>query len=214
MLKTIALLAGAICTLAACSGAPSTNSNVQPGVGSAATATPRQDVANAATPVPTVTSRPDEVPGDGSSFEGTAGITEKKNPNVKESIVAAYVRSARHDGFDRLVFEFLGDELPSYKIEYIDKPIRACGSGDVVSFAGDAWLSVRFTGAQAHAPEGDATIPVKDRTQSPNLTVVKDLKMICDFEGEVEWVLGNSKPNQYRVLELKRPTRLVVDVRH
>lgn len=152
--------------------------------------------------------------GSGENFKGTAGITEKKNPNVKESVVAAYVRSARHDGFDRVVFEFLGDQLPTYKIEYIDKPVRACGSGDVVPFAGDAWLSVRFTGTQAHTPEGDATIPVKDRTHSPNLPVAKDLKMICDFEGEVEWVMGVSLPNKYRVLELKEPTRLVVDIKH
>lgn len=126
----------------------------------------------------------------------------------------AYVRSAGHAGYDRVVFEFLGDHLPSYKIEYIDKPVRACGSGDVVPFAGDAWLSVRFDGTQAHAPGGDATIPVKDRTQSPNLTVMKDLKMICDFEGQVEWVTGNAAPNKYRVLELSKPTRLVVDIKH
>jgi hypothetical protein len=213
MLKMIVLLAVAIGTLAACSNAPR-NGNVQPGVGSAATATPRQDVANAVSPVTTPTARQDEEAGGSSTFEGTAGPTEKKNPNLKESVVAAYVRSAKHEGFDRVVFEFLGDQLPSYKIEYIDKPVRACGSGDVVPFAGDAWLSVRFTGAQAHAPEGDATIPVKDRTQSPNLTVVRDLKMICDFEGEVEWVLGNSKPNKYRILELKNPARLVVDILH
>lgn len=193
--------------------APTSNGNAQPGGASASpAATAKQSSANAG--IPTSTARPDEAEGIEQNFEGTAGITEKKNPNVKESAVMAYVRSARHEGFDRVVFEFFGDQLPTYKIEYIDRPVRACGSGDVVPFAGDAWLSVRFTGSQAHAPEGDATIPVKDRTQSPNLPIVKDLKLICDFEAEVEWVMGNASPTEYRVLELKDPTRLVIDIKN
>jgi hypothetical protein len=213
MPNRIALLVLAASLTSGCPTQPQSNGNVQPGGGSATPATtPKQSTANAG--IPTSTARPDEAAEAEQNFEGTADITEKKNPSVKESVVMAYVRSARHQGFDRVVFEFLGDQLPSYKIEYIDKPVRACGSGDVVPFAGDAWLSVRFSGAQAHAPEGDATIPMKDRTQSPSLPVVKDLKLICDFEAEVEWVLGNASPNKYRVLELKGPTRLVVDIKH
>jgi hypothetical protein len=212
MLNRIVLLALTLSFTFGCPYQPTSNTNVQPGGGSATPATtPKQDTANAA--IPASTARPDEGAGADQTFEGTAGVTEKKNPNAKESVVMAYVRSARHDGFDRVVFEFLGDQLPTYKIEYIDKPVRACGSGDVVPFAGDAWLSVRLSGAQAHAPEGDATIPMKDRTQSPNLPIVNDLKLICDFEAEVEWVMGNASPNKYRVLELKAPTRLVVDIK-
>ena len=213
MMNRIALLLLAAALTAACASQTQTNNNVQTGGGAATPAAqPKQDTANAA--IPTSSARPDEEAAADQSFEGTAGITEKENPNAKESVVMAYVRSARHEGFDRVVFEFLGDQLPSYKIEYIDNPVRACGTGDVVPFAGDAWLSVRFTGAQAHAPEGDATIPMKDRTQSPNLPVVRDLKLICDFEAEVEWVMGNAKPNKYRILELEEPTRLVVDITH
>ena len=150
-----------------------------------------------------------EAPAD---FEGTVGNTEKKNPNATGTVLLNEARSAKHANYDRVVFEFGGSHLPSYKLEYIDKPVRACGSGDVVPFQGDAWLSVRFTGANAHTEAGEATI--KDRTRSPNHTIVKDLKLICDFEAEVEWVLGVSSPNKYRVLELKNPTRLVVDIKH
>lgn len=145
-------------------------------------------------------------------FEGTDSITDKKNPNVKESAIMSDVRSATHGGYDRVVFEFLGDELPSYHIEYIGKPVTACGSGKTVDLAGNGRLEIRFTTAQAHAPEGDATI--KDRERSPNLPAVKDLKLTCDFEGEVTWVAGVSSPNSYRVTELKKPTRLAVDIRH
>lgn len=170
------------------------------------------------TPVPIIqannsnASPADNANSDTSDFEGTDSITDKKNPNVKESAIMSDVRSASHDGYDRVVFEFLGDELPSYHIEYIGKPVTACGSGKTIDLAGNGRLEIRFTTAQAHAPEGDATI--KDRERSPNLPAVKELKLTCDFEGEVTWVAGVSSPNSYRVTELKKPTRLAVDIKN
>ena len=197
--------------LAGCSADTVTNSN-------AANATPAALPSRTAEPPVTPSPSPTVAPADEDAsdaqadFEGTAGNTEKKNPNATGAVLLKEARSAKHANFDRVVFEFEGAQLPSYKIEYIDKPVRACGSGDVVPFQGDAWLSVRFTGANAHTEAGEPTI--KDRTRSPNLTIVKDLKLICDFEAEVEWVLGVASPNKYRVLELKNPTRLVVDIKH
>jgi hypothetical protein len=196
---------------AGCSGGAVQNANVQN---------------TAAVPVPSRTAEPpvtlaqestvilpDEAASEApAEFKGTANNTLKENSNATGAVLLRYVRSATHPSYDRVVFEFEGDQLPSYKIEYIDKPVRACGSGNVVPFAGAAWLSVLFTGANAHTDAGEQTI--KDRTRSPNHTVVKDLKLTCDFEAEVEWVMGVSAPNKYRVLELKNPTRLVVDINH
>ena len=213
MLNRIAILVLAASLTGGCPSGPQSNGNVQPGVGSATPATtPKQSTANAG--IPTSTARPDETAEVEQDFEGTAGITEKKNPNIKDAVVMAYVRSARHAGFDRVVFEFRGDQLPTYKIEYVDKA-ENCASGEKVPLSGSASLSVLFTNAYAHTlDDGNPTIPMKDRTQSPNLPIVKDLKLICDFEAEVEWIMGNSAPNKYRVLELKDPTRLVVDIKH
>ena len=166
---------------------------------------------NISTP-PANTNRPEEQVADVADFEGTAGIIDKRNVNIKANGVMSAVRSARHGNYDRVVFEFLGPELPGYHLEYIDKPVRACGSGNAVPLAGDGWLEVRFTDAVAHAPEGDATI--RDRERFPNLPIIKEMKITCDFEAEVTWVLGVSSPNHYRVLELKNPTRLAVDIKH
>jgi len=198
-----------------CGGA----TNISPNTGSAASG---QQAANSPTPTPAnvvnnstpTASRPapaDEAEGDTADFAGTAGTMEKKNPGIKGVAILSDVRTAKHGNYDRMVFEFLGPDLPTYHIEYVDKPVRSCGSGDVVPLAGDGWLEVRFTDAQAHAQEGDATI--KDRQRSPNLPVVKDLKLTCDFEAEVTWVAGVSSPNKYRVIELKNPTRLAVDIK-
>lgn len=151
-------------------------------------------------------------PGDAASddFEGTAGITEKKTSATGVATLTD-VRAARHDKFDRVVFEFAGSALPSYHVEYVDRPVRSCGSGDVVPLAGDGYLLVRFQPARAHTDAGEAT--VKDRERRPNLSVLKELKLICDFEAEVSWVMGLASPNRYRAIDLSAPPRLVIDIK-
>lgn len=141
----------------------------------------------------------------------TAGIVEKKSGG-QGIVTLTAVRTAQNAGFDRVVFEFSRDQRPGYHVEYIDRPVRQCGSGAVVPIGGQGWLSVRFERTQAHTDSGVPTIVA--RKQSPGLPVLQELAMTCDFEGQVEWVLGVSRPNRYRVLELSDPTRVVVDVLH
>lgn len=152
-------------------------------------------------------------PGDNSpeQFAGTAGIVETKRPEIPPVILKA-VRTGRHQNFDRVVFEFEGNQLPGYRIEYVDKPVRNCGPGEVVQIGGYGFLLVQMIPAQAHTNEGQPTI--KERAFAPNLPLIKELKMLCDFEADVQWILGLSAPNRYRALELSSPARLVIDVRH
>ena len=144
-------------------------------------------------------------------FEGTSGITDKLKSLAGSATLRA-IRAGRHEGFDRIVFEFAGSEVPGYHIEYIDKPVRSCGSGDVVPLAGDGWLQVRFEPARAHTDEGKPTLGFRELT--PRLPNLLELKSTCDFEGQVEWVAGVGSPNRYRVLELENPARFVVDIKH
>jgi hypothetical protein len=144
------------------------------------------------------------------AFPGTAGIVHKRNSG-KPAVLAA-VRSAEHDGFDRVVFEFRGKRLPGYHVEYIDRPVRQCGSGNPTPIAGDGWLEIRLEPAYAHDELGKPT--VHDREQSLDLPVVREAELTCDFEAVVTWVVGVTSPNRYRVMELTEPARLVVDIRH
>lgn len=144
-------------------------------------------------------------------FEGTAGIVDKERPEASIAVLRE-VRAARHSRFDRVVFEFEGTDLPGYRLEYVDRPVRQCGSGDVVSVAGDSWLEVRFIPSQAHTDAGEPT--VKERERHLDLPVLKEIERTCDFEAHVTWVLGLASPNRYRVVELDEPARLVVDVKH
>lgn len=122
------------------------------------------------------------------------------------------VRIGTHEGYDRTVFEFDGPRLPGYHLAYVKTPVQQCGSGDDVTPPGEAALEVRFTPARAHDDQGQAT--VAQRTLKPALPSVLALERLCDFEGEVTWVLGTARRAPFRVLELKDPMRLVLDVRH
>lgn len=151
-------------------------------------------------------------PADSSSppFEGTAGIIDVPKQITATTLVD--VRTARHAGFDRVVWEFAEQEAPGYHVEYIDKPVRKCGSGDTTAIAGDGWLEVRLYPANAHEETGKPTIAARERQLE--LGVARELELTCDFEAVVTWVVGVSSPNRYRVMELREPARLVLDVRH
>lgn len=148
---------------------------------------------------------------DGSLESWTAGIVSRDHSVTGVATLRA-VRTGLHDDFDRVVFEFEGTELPGYHLEYIDKPVRQCGSGNVVEVAGDGWLEVRMTPSQAHTEAGEPTISARERML--DMPILKEMELTCDFEAYVTWVLGTSSPNRYRITELSDPARLVVDVRH
>ncbi|HEX6939077.1 MAG TPA: hypothetical protein VF158_06665 [Longimicrobiales bacterium] len=143
-------------------------------------------------------------------FEGTAGPTERR-AGVTGVVTQAAVRAARQSGYDRVVFEFTGG-VPGYHIEYVDGPIRHCASGSVVDVEGVAHLRIRMSPARAHDDGGNPTI--EKRALALRLPVMKALRLTCDFEAQLEWVVGLAARNGYRVLELREPDRLVVDVLH
>jgi len=149
-------------------------------------------------------------PEDPKNREWTAATVKLERTSLKP-VTLRSVREARNEGFDRVVFEFDGTQVPGYHLEYVDKPVLHCASGNEIPVAGQGFLQVRLTPAQAHEA---GNVTVAERERKPALTVLQELKLICDFEGEVTWVLGNASPRKFRVMELREPTRLVVDVQH
>lgn len=141
----------------------------------------------------------------------TAGVRRSERPYAGVATQSS-IRTARHDGFDRIVLEFRGDSLPGWLVEYVDRPIIQCGSGDAVPVDGDGWLQIRVTPARAHDDNGRATIT--SRRSDVALPTLQELVLTCDFEAHLEWVAGVRSPRRFRVLELRDPSRLVVDIRH
>ena len=142
----------------------------------------------------------------------TAGWTVGSSAEAGDSMATLIeVRSARHDEFERIAYTFGPEGISGFKVEYVDQPVKQCGSGEVVDLPGDAWLLVRLEPAQAHTEEGRATVAERDRQLG--YENIKRLKMICDFEGVVEWVVALASPQPYRVLKLHHPARVVIDIK-
>jgi len=150
------------------------------------------------------------------SFAGTTAPVQRASRPGTPPRVLRGVTAASGPGYDRVVFEFAEDSVPGYHVEYTTKPVRRCGSGDPVTVAGAGKLVVRFEPAQAHDERGNSTIAERERTLG--LPAAKDMKLICDFEGQVEWVLGVVAAGPYRVLDSpgggRGGGRVVVDIRH
>ena len=121
------------------------------------------------------------------------------------------MRVGNNAGFDRLVLDFGDAPIPAYEVEYVDGPVPQCGSGDPSEVAGNGRLRVRLLSTRAHDDAGRAT--VRERQIVPSTPVLREIEIVCDFEGQVEVVLGVQTPNPYRVLVVPSPNRLIVDVR-
>lgn len=149
----------------------------------------------------------------GAPFAGTLEpVRRPSTPVAARAAVLQVVRAGREPGFDRVVFEFSASGLPGYQVQYATEPIRACGSGAEVPLAGVDHLVVRFEPAQAHDTLGRVT--AANRALAPRLPQVLELKLVCDFEGQVEWAVGLAARRPFRVLEDSQPPRVIVDVRH
>lgn len=164
-------------------------------------------------PVPDAGPAPEPPRADaGSPDEGwTTGPVTQRRDGMRPVVLRA-VRAARNEGFDRVVFEFDGPAVPGYTVEAVSRPTHACGSGNEVEIGGQALLRVALVPAQAHDDNGQPT--VVERERKPGLPVLREMKLTCDFEADVTWVLGLERASPFRVQELSAPARLVVDLRH
>ena len=165
----------------------------------------------AAVPAP---AEPAMAPAPASAAVGSAAPTTghskgKASSHSQRAPVLRAVRSATQAGFDRLAFEFDTVGLPAWDVAYVDKPVLDCGSGEPVKVAGEAFLQVRFTGAQANAGKGG--VPRRRALAQPN---ARELVRTCSFEGEVTWVVGLARANAYTPRIMTEPSRLVIDIAH
>lgn len=124
------------------------------------------------------------------------------------------VRLGVHDGYERITFEFTGASRPGYRIQWVDGPITADGSGEPVEVAGDAYLEVIMQPASGFDMEtGVPTYSKADRipTVKGNL-VLADLVRTGDFEAVLTWVAGAKRRVPFAVSTFSSPTRLVIDL--
>ncbi len=145
-------------------------------------------------------------------FEGSRDPVEVSVGTLLTTPLLADVRAARHEGFDRVVFDFGVTSRPGYRVEYVTPPIQQCGSGNEETVGGTRFIQVHMTPAAAHDDAGQPTFGTTELL--PSLLTILEVQQICDFEGNVTWVLGLSEEVDFVVSAFPDPFRVVVDVAH
>jgi hypothetical protein len=155
---------------------------------------------------------PDEDPGGITVPEGAStDPVHVPSPAIEVTGITA-VRAARHEGFDRVVFEFDG-ELPGYEVRYADKPVTEDGSGNEVMVDGPHVVTVRMSPASAVRFTDDGYEEIytgPDRVPGQGATVTEVVEA-GDFEGQATWAVGLTDKVDFAVSTLESPSRLVID---
>ena len=124
-------------------------------------------------------------------------------------LVFTDVRSAQHEGFNRVVLEFSGIGIPGWSVNYVDEAMLE-GSGKIVTLGGDAILNISASGTTWPAA-GYYSGPTQFEPEHGG--EIKDVYVGGTFEGYSQVLAGiNGAAVPFRVFTLADPPRLVVDV--
>jgi hypothetical protein len=122
------------------------------------------------------------------------------------------VRTGTHDGYDRVVFEFL-DGLPEAFLERAEPPFTHDASGAPIDVQGESFLRLILRGGTKQTDEGTSSYdgPTEFETNYPALV---HLVEGGDFEAQSTWYFGLNAESCVRVLTLTDDgtARLVIDI--
>jgi len=229
--KALATLLALSLVVAAC-GDDDTGETTQPTTATTAAATTTAGATTTApapppTPAPTTTAAPTTTVTTSTTTTTTAAPTTTAPPfngntDPKESPVVGApsarlvdVRTGKHPGFTRVVWEMDGAAgTPMYQVGYAPGPFVNIG-GFVVPVAGTAFLHVIFFPGMRH----DITDPndifltyLGPEVINVGLGSVQQVVFIEDFEANMEWAIGLTGQQEFKVFTMENPTRLVIDI--
>jgi hypothetical protein len=220
-LLLFAALAVAVAIVAAGACAPqSATPSPTPAVTAAA---PSPSPTQAARPSPTPTASPSPTPTAAASPTGTPGTPPPQacptltGGDSGANVQVTGLRAAHQPGFDRIVLEFGPSGLPGrYAVPAYTLAVATqftATSGRQVPVDGNAFYSLRFgfgTASTVDPQTGRQTFTQTDLR--PGLPLVREVKLIDDFERTMTWGIGLERLSCARVSVLADPARLVVDL--
>ena len=210
-------LALGIVAVSACGPQPEARpSPTAPGASASRTASPTiapspSALANArpspsATGVATTEPSPEPSPA-GACTRATGG-------NASSQAQRVAIRVAHQSGFDRLVFEFGQSTapgpfgMPAYVVETATS--LSGPSGQPVTIGGSALFSARFQNASTQNPGGTPSY-TGGTDLKPATPLIKQVKLVEDFERVLLWGTGLDHLACPKVSELSGPFRVVLD---
>lgn len=124
------------------------------------------------------------------------------------------VRTGTHDGFDRIVFEFV-DGFPEASLERAEPPFTQDPSGLPMVVQGESFLRLVMRGGTKQQEDGESSYdgPTEFETDYPALVHLIERG---DFEAQSTWYFGLREESCVRVLTLTDDgtARLVIDIEH
>jgi hypothetical protein len=124
------------------------------------------------------------------------------------------VRVGRHGTYERVVFEFEGDDVPAASVAYADGEISQDGSGEPVPVAGGAALEVRMEpalDADLSKPDAPRTYDGPGRIEVGGAALTEVVR-VGGFEGVLAFAVGTRERLPFVARTLRDPPRIVVDV--
>jgi hypothetical protein len=207
-----------IVIISACSPQPEAQQSPSPTVPASASrsATPTA----VASPTPTATARPSGTATTSPTAAASPGSTPAAacprltggNSANQAQLVA--IRVAHQTGFDRLVFEFGQSTAPGPfgMPAYVIEPANSLSgpSGQPVPISGSALIGTRFQNASTQNPNGTPSYTGSTDIK-PTTPLIKEVRLVEDFERVLLWGTGLDHLVCPRVLELSAPFRVVLD---
>lgn len=156
-----------------------------------------------------------DVPGS-SAVTGTRGSLTNTAPLRRTNGGGAtlrQIRVGRHNGFDRVVFEFEGD-LPAYDIHYTGVAHKG-GSGQPIRLIGTTALQIDLHASTIDMQAADFPRTFVPATVvTPRYPTLRQVRYGGEFEALSTFGAGLRARSGFRVLELVNPARLAIDVAH
>lgn len=153
-------------------------------------------------------------------LEGAATTPVQGEPTAAAGEISLLERVAigRHEGFDRVVFQFR-NHVPGFRVEYVEPPLKEDGSGNVVKIEGRAFVLVRMepaSGFDLSVEEGELVYkgPRRLKGSAAGTSMIREVVRTGDFEAVLSWAVGLDDKVDFRVQTARAPARLIVDFRN
>ena len=132
------------------------------------------------------------------SHRSEFGYTTVSRTGTAANVVVDRIRTGRHAGFDRMVFDVRGTALPAFSVAYVP---------------GSSTIAVRFValGSATSSPHATYSGP------SPiwvGYSALRSVRLYSVGGGVMTFRARNGVKHGFRVLVLRDPIRVVVDIRH
>jgi hypothetical protein len=121
------------------------------------------------------------------------------------------VRIGAHDGFDRVVFDTVGEGTVGWYTSYTTDPIMP-EFGEPVDYEGAIALDVNLTGVYLPSEIGEAYPPI-GTTPGAGGVVVEVVESLS-YHQQSQFIIGLTEKLPYSIQILENPQRVVVDILH